>query len=136
MYIDVYKKASLNTSSPRALEYKIFAEITGQLSKANSDDTLPQKRINTLFRNSQLWLTLEADLACPENKLDKELKAGLISLAIWVRRFTALAMRNREDLEPLISVNKQIMEGLMMAEASSKRPNQSVAASELSQIHI
>ena len=136
MYIDVYKKASLNTSSPRAIEYKIFAEVTGQLSKTNTDDTLPQERINTLFRNSQLWLTLEADLVCPENELDKELKAGLISLAIWVRRFTALAMRNREDLEPLISVNKKIMEGLMMAEENSRKPAQSVSHSELSQIHI
>ena len=136
MYIDVYKKASLNTSSPRALEYKIFAEITGQLTKANTDDTSPQERINALFRNSQLWLTLEADLTCPENKLDKELKAGLISLAIWVRRFTTLAMRNREDLEPLISVNKQIMEGLMMAEKNSKTPMQSVSNADLSQVHI
>lgn len=136
MYVDIYKKASLAASSPRAIEYKIFAEITSQLNGANKEEIVPQDRINALFRNSQLWLTLEADLACPENKMDNELKAGLISLAIWVRRFTTLAMRNREDLEPLISVNKQIMAGLMMAEESSKKPKQPVTMSELGQIHI
>ena len=136
MYIDVYKKASLASQSPRATEYKIFAEITGELIDINDDKSSPQARINTLFRNSQLWLTLEADLTCPANKLDKELKAGLISLAIWVRKFTSLAMRNREDLEPLISVNKQIMEGLMAAEENSRKPKQSVANSKFAQMHI
>ena len=136
MYVDVYKKASLAAASPRAIEYKIFAEITSQLNGANAEEASPQNKINALFRNSQLWLTLEADLVCPENKMDKELKAGLISLAIWVRRFTTRAMRNNEDLEPLISVNKQIMEGLMMAEDSSRKPKQPATRTELGQIHI
>ncbi|MBE7635212.1 flagellar biosynthesis regulator FlaF [Sneathiella sp. P13V-1] len=122
MYVDVYKKSSLANESKRAIEYRIFAEITGELTKANDEGAAPQSRINALFRNSQLWLTLEADLVSSENKLDHELKAGLISLAIWVRRFTTHAMRNREDLEPLISVNRQIMEGLMMSEKNARKP--------------
>jgi flagellar protein FlaF len=136
MYIDVYKKASIASESPRAIEYKIFAEITGELIAANSEDKITPQRVNALFRNSQLWLTLESDLALPTNKLDKELKAGLISLAIWVRKFTTQAMRTREDLEPAITVNKQIMEGLLMAEKNSKQRPQLSAPADMAQLSI
>lgn len=134
MYIDVYKKASIANQSPRAIEHRIFAEITGELVKANGADAPPKSRINALFRNSQLWLTLEADLVSSENHLDKELKAGLISLAIWVRKFTPQAMRTKQDLEPLISVNRQIMEGLMMAEKNARQPQVQKPAQEFARM--
>ena len=56
MYVDVYKKASIANESKRAIEYRVFAEITGELSKANLEGASPKSRINALFRNSQLWL--------------------------------------------------------------------------------
>jgi flagellar protein FlaF len=134
MYIDVYKKASIANESKRAIEYRVFAEITGELSKANLEDASPKSRINALFRNSQLWLTLEADLVSPNNGLDRELKAGLISLAIWVRKTTPTAMRKNEDLEPFISVNRQIMEGLMMAERNARQTQYPAHSSEAARL--
>ena len=122
MFVDVYKKASLQADSTRTIEYRVFAEITGDLQKANKADTATQERIKALFRNSQLWSTLQADLMLPGNQMGNELKAGLISLSIWVAKFTGSAMNNKADLEPLISVNRQIMEGLMMAEKNARQP--------------
>jgi len=122
MYVDVYKKATLTNDSSRTTEYRLFAEITGELQKANNADTPKTERIKVLFRNSQLWSALQADLTLPGNNLSKELKAGLISLSIWVSKFTSPAMSNDLDLEPLISVNRQIMEGLMMAEKNARHP--------------
>lgn len=137
MFYDAYKKAAFQAESPRTIEYRIFAEITGELTNANTADTHFKDRINALFRNSQLWLTLETDLALPGNQLDKNLKANLISLAIWVRRFTEMAMKDKVDLEPLISVNRQIMEGLMMSEKNARqaaRPQ--VKTEEFAQVSI
>ena len=47
-----------------------------------------------------------------DNQLPKELRAQLLSIAIWVNKYSVPAMKSEASLEPLISVNKQIMEGL------------------------
>jgi len=44
--------------------------------------------------------------------LPLELKAQLLSIAIWVNKYSVSAMKGEASLDPLISVNKQIMEGL------------------------
>ena len=134
MYVDVYKKATLTNDSPRTTEYRLFAEITGELQKANNSETPKTERIKVLFRNSQLWSTLQADLMLPGNEMGNELKAGLISLAIWVAKFTSPAMNNDADLEPLISVNRQIMDGLMMAEKNARQPTVQNSISETARL--
>jgi len=134
MYVDVYKKATLTNDSPRTIEYRLFAEITGELQKANNSETPKTERIKVLFRNSQLWSTLQADLMLPGNEMGNELKAGLISLAIWVAKFTSPAMNNDADLEPLISVNRQIMDGLMMAEKNARQPTVQNSISETARL--
>jgi flagellar protein FlaF len=63
-------------------------------------------------RNRRLWLTLQIDLASEENLLPDELKAGLISISIWVDKHSAAVLRGQKDVEPLIDVNRSIMEGL------------------------
>ncbi len=88
MYFEAYKKANLANENPAQTEYRIFAEITRELETANSNAGTTNDRINAVFRNSRLWLTLKADLVSSENHLNKETKAGLISLAIWVEKFT------------------------------------------------
>ena len=134
MYVDVYKKASLTNDSPRTTEYRLFAEITGELQKANNSEAPKTERIKVLFRNSQLWSTLQADLMLPSNEMGNELKAGLISLSIWVGKFTSATMSNDADLEPLISVNRQIMEGLMMAEKNARQPTVQETTSEAARL--
>ncbi len=120
MYFEAYKKANQAVENPAQTEYRLFAEITRELETANSQAGSINGRINAVFRNSQLWLTLKADLASSENNLNNETKAGLISLAIWVEKFTNPAMRDGIDLEPLISVNKQIMQGLADATRTAR----------------
>ncbi|WP_025898053.1 flagellar biosynthesis regulator FlaF [Sneathiella glossodoripedis] len=122
MYFEAYKKANLSAEQPAQTEYRLFAEITRELEQANHSGATPAARINSLFRNSQLWLTLKADLVSEENGLNTETKAGLISLALWVERFTPSAMKGNVDLEPLISVNKNIMHGLRSAAKQKNDP--------------
>jgi len=136
MYFEAYKKANLSVEKPALTEYRLFAEITRELETANTDDIPAGTRINALFRNSQLWLTIRTDLASAENKLDIETKAGLISLAIWVNKFTATALRNTADLEPLISVNRQIMQGLTEATKVGRTPPKVDTQSQFKQMSI
>jgi flagellar protein FlaF len=52
------------------------------------------------------------DLGSAENNLPKALKGALISLAIWVAKETQRILDNEVDLNGLININRQIMEGL------------------------
>ncbi len=136
MYFDAYKKANLATENPAQTEYRLFAEITRELETANSENRVSPARVNALFRNSRLWLTIRTDLMSDQNELDKETKAGLISLAIWTEKFTSPAMRNTVDLEPLISVNKQIMQGLAGATKTAHISAKSASQDQFAQISI
>jgi len=136
MYFEAYQKANLATEQPTATEYRLFAEITRELEAANTDGATHTARVNALFRNSQLWLTIRVDLSSAENKLDFDTKAGLISLAIWVKRFTGPAMNSKLDLEPLISVNRQIMDGLSSAAKSARKSSNPDSQSQFRQVSI
>ncbi|MBL4666000.1 MAG: flagellar biosynthesis regulator FlaF [Sneathiella sp.] len=136
MYFEAYKKANLAVEKPKATEYRLFAEITRELEIANTDSALSPSRINALFRNNQLWLTIQIDLSSSENKLDINTKAGLISLAIWVSKFTTSARNTNVDLEPLITVNRQIMGGLSMAVKSERKPSPPDSTSQFKQMAV
>ena len=62
--------------------------------------------------NRRLWLTLQMDLASDDNAFPDELRAQLISVAIWVDRHSSAALRGEARVGPLINVNRTIMEGL------------------------
>ncbi len=110
MSVAAYQKVNQNTESPRQTEYRAFAIFTRALEEAEAKG--PVEMVKAVADNRQLWLTLQMDLASEDNKLPKELKAQLISISIWVNRYSAEALKGEASLEPLITVNKQIMEGL------------------------
>lgn len=108
---DAYRKA--RNADPRSAEYAAFAKATGALIDAANDDRGDLKRlIEAIDLNKRLWDTLAADCASPQNKLPKELRAGIVSLAAFVRRHSSAVMREKESLDPLIDVNRMIMDGL------------------------
>ena len=65
-----------------------------------------------LHQNRRLWSLLAQDCADPENTLPKPLRAQIISLSLWVSRHTSAVMRDGSDIEPLIEVNRSVMQGL------------------------
>ena len=40
------------------------------------------------------------------------MRASIISLSIWVSKHTSAVIRREEDIEPLIEVNRMMMQGL------------------------
>ena len=52
------------------------------------------------------------DCAQPENELPSEVRAQIISLSMWVGRHTAAVVRREEGFEPLIDLNRTMMQGL------------------------
>jgi flagellar protein FlaF len=113
MSLQAYRKASQQAESPRQAEYRLFGEVTRALMRAAEADVNDiQTRIDALDWNRRMWATLASDCATPGNNLTMELRAQIISLSLWVSRHTSAVMRRQEEIQPLIEVNKTIMQGL------------------------
>ncbi len=68
--------------------------------------------VDAVHWNRRLWDTLMTDCASPDNQLPEALSAQIISVAIWVQRYSSDVVRKGASMEPLITVNRTIMEGL------------------------
>ena len=111
-----YQKAATWAESPRQMEYRLFAQVTLALidaSKSDPNDILA--RVDVLDWNRRVWMALSEDCSSPENRLPAPLRASIISLAIWVGRHTSAVIRREELIEPLIEVNRMMMQGLAPA---------------------
>ena len=65
-----------------------------------------------LHRNREMWSVFVTDCGARGNGLPNELRAQIISIGLWVERFTSDVVAGREPIGELISVNRTIMEGL------------------------
>ena len=108
-----YTNLDLPIQTARQSEYQIFAKITGQLqavAKMGNSDV--QKRALAIYENQKLWLALQEDLSHPDNAFPDQLKAGLISLAIFTQTYSSKVLLGSEDIQPLIDLNICMMRGL------------------------
>ena len=108
-----YTNLDLPVQTSRQSEYQIFAKITGQLQAAAAmEDFDVQKRALVIYENQKLWLALQEDLRHPDNAFPDQLKAVLISLAIFIQTHSSKVLLGGEDIQPLIDVNICMMRGL------------------------
>lgn len=103
------------TETPRDIEYRVFEKVTSALDQAQGTEVHFTKRIQAVHDNRVLWQTLACDLADDNNAFPAELRARLVSLAIWVTRDSARAMDDDAVLRAMIDVNRSIMQGLRPA---------------------
>jgi flagellar protein FlaF len=82
------------------------------MEAAKCEPTDIRGRIDALDWNRRVWSTLGTVCADSDNGLPETLRASIISLSIWVGKHTSQVIRRTEDIEPLIEVNRMIMQGL------------------------
>ena len=132
MSVNKYKAAQASTENPRQTEYRLFAEVTKALMSVREAATTKGLRSQDFYKavdwNRRLWLTLQMDLASNDNRFPDSLKANIISIAIWVDKHSRTVLRGEATLEPLISVNRTIMEGLSSAPTQQTIPSQAASA--------
>ena len=113
MSLQAYQRASQAAENPRDAEYRLFGQVTRALiAAAEADETDFQKRIDALDWNRRMWGVLASDCAGPDNKLPEIVRARIISLSLWVNRHSSAVMLREEGFQPLIDVNRMIMQGL------------------------
>jgi len=125
MSLQAYQRAAEQAEGPKQTEYRLFGLVTRALMDAAAlDESDFAGRIKALHWNRRLWSTLAQDCASPANALPMDLRASIISLSIWVDKHTSAVMRREQPIQPLIDVNRIIMQGLSgnMAGAASGAP--------------
>ncbi|HYD88261.1 MAG TPA: flagellar biosynthesis regulator FlaF [Vitreimonas sp.] len=112
MSIKAYQRAATQAEQPRELEYRAFGQATAGLVRLKEGAPTIAEKVAAIDLNRRLWNMLSADCAAPENQLPMALRGQIISLALWVSRYSSEVLRDGADVEPLIDVNRTMMEGL------------------------
>ncbi|GGG67740.1 flagellar biosynthesis regulatory protein FlaF [Salipiger pallidus] len=123
MSINAYKRTIRESETPRQIEARVFARITGGMSvhleawngagdKAERVAILAQGLREVVSENRALWVRLQNDLSREGNQLPAALRANLISLSLWVDRTCGEVIGGGNGLKALIDVNQNIMGGL------------------------
>ena len=113
MSLQAYQRTAARTESPREAEYRLFVQVTRALTEAAAlDETDVTGRMDALDWNRRVWSALATDCSDPQNALPGPLRASMISLSLWVGKHTSAVMRREEQIEPLIEINRMIMQGL------------------------
>src|SRR5262245_4930606 len=112
MSIKAYQRAATQAEAPRDLEYRAFGQVTAALVRVKDEKPAANIVAEALDANRRLWNVLSADCSVPENQLPLALRGQIISLALWVARYSGEVLRAGADIEPLIDINRTMMEGL------------------------
>lgn len=123
MSIAAYKRTISQTESPRQIERRVLSTVTAEMESkylAFDQAETPGEKLalladglrDTLWYNERIWMTMRNDLVESANGLSPDLKAGLISLAIWVENHTQGVMKGEKTVKPLLDINRSIIRGL------------------------
>lgn len=117
--LKAYQSAQRSNLTPREVEAMAFTRAAVMLEEAKTKSTEIESFAKALRFNSLLWTIIQADITEPDNVLPNELKASIMSLSIFVDKQTAKVLRtpNPEDLDILITVNRNLAAGLRAAPA-------------------
>ncbi|HWW65167.1 MAG TPA: flagellar biosynthesis regulator FlaF [Sphingomonadaceae bacterium] len=118
MSLDAYRRVQSISATPRATEYRLLSQVTGELIRAKEEGLTGAALMRVLHHNREVWSTFAILCGSPGNKLPTVLRAGIISLALWVEHYTSDVVRKRDSIDGLIDVNRTIMEGLATENAA------------------
>lgn len=110
---NVYSHSTQCTSTPRGIEYKLFARVTRQLSA--TDDGAPDrfaKLAQAVYDNERLWTVLARDVAEEGNELPAELRSKIFYLFEFTRQQGRKVLKGEASADILVEINTAIMRGL------------------------
>ena len=93
-------------------EYRLFGQVTGALLTAKESQAAGAPLVEAVDWNRRLWRTLAADCMDDRNTLTQDVRAKIISLSLWVAKYSRSVTREKAPLDPLIEINRTIMQGL------------------------
>ncbi len=112
MSLESYRRIQTIAASPRHTEHRLMSEITAQMIAARDAGFTGAALIRPLHRNREVWSAFSTLCGTAGNQLPDKLRAQIVSIALWVDRYTTDVMAGHGDIDDLIEVNKSIISGL------------------------
>ncbi|QDX25773.1 flagellar biosynthesis regulator FlaF [Sphingomonas suaedae] len=112
MSLSAYQRARTLVETPRATEQRLIRDVTAALIEARDMGYSGGRLMNALHWNREMWDAFANACGAPGNSLPDELRASIISIGLWVNRHASDVMKGRESIDPLIEVNRSLLEGL------------------------
>ena len=112
MTVKAYQSAQRISENPRDTEYRIFGKITGALIEAQKKGAMCGPLVEAIDWNKRLWRTLATDCLDDGNRLPADVRARIVSLSLWVTKYSRRVTREGAPVQPLIEINRTIMQGL------------------------
>src|SRR5271154_3235255 len=112
MTLQAYKSAQVATEDPRATEYRLFGQVTGKLLEVQASQAVGTPLVEAIDWNRRMWRTLAADCMDDRNALTQDVRAKIVSLSLWVSKYSKKVTREKAPIDPLIEINRTIMQGL------------------------
>src|SRR5471030_2006402 len=112
MTLKNYQSVQRAVEDPRTTEYRLFGQVTGALIDAKTVGAQGAPLIEAIDWNKRLWRTLAADCMDDRNTLTEDVRAKIVSLSLWVSKYSRKVTREKAPLDPLIEINRNIMHGL------------------------
>ncbi|WP_319775669.1 flagellar biosynthesis regulator FlaF [Breoghania sp.] len=111
-----YQKMSQTGVNPRDLEATLLMKAAGKLQNVvdNWEEMTPDDLNEQLTYNRRLWTYLLAAVRDEGNPLPDQIKMNITNLGVFIMNRTLEVLRhpNPQRMEALISINRNIAEGL------------------------
>ena len=114
-----YQRARQSAETPRETEWRLIAEITSEMAGAWEAGARGAALMPALHRNREMWSTFAAACGATGNALPPVLRAQIMSIALWVDRYTSEVVAGRETIDDLLGVNRDMLEGLTGTSAAA-----------------
>ncbi|MBS1102455.1 flagellar biosynthesis regulator FlaF [Gluconobacter sp. Dm-62] len=108
-----YQKQSGSYLSSREIEVMAFRHVNSLLSQAKDHP----KKVAALAANLKLWSLLSMSVERVDSPLPPVLRDDIIKVGLWSMRYSNAALNAPKDLQPLIDVNNDMIEGLSVEPA-------------------
>jgi flagellar biosynthesis activator protein FlaF len=97
----------------RARERQAMDRVITMLRAAQEKGPISRERVEALFYLRRLWTIFLDDLNDPNNELPDQLRAGIISIGLWMNKEIDRARNGQTtDLTPMIDINQLVRDGL------------------------
>jgi Flagellar biosynthesis regulator FlaF len=109
-YADVQEDG---VAEAREREREAITHSINLLRLAKTKGTGTREAVDAVYFVSRLWTRFVEDLASPDNQLEQELRANLISIGIWILKEADKIRRQESDnFQGIIDISSIIREGL------------------------
>lgn len=107
---------SRQTASPRDLEANLLLQAAARLQTVHDAwDTHRSQLDDALLYNRKLWSVFLSEATDGNNPLPRDVRQNVANLGLFVMNQTVAVMSDPrpEQLDPLISINREIAAGLL-----------------------